>query len=622
MSGVVGIYNINGAPVSPALLHQMTSSLAYRGPDRQQVWVQNSVGFGHTLLATTREAIGECQPLTLDNQVWIVADARLDGRKELLEKLRARVRHPLATAPDSELILYAYHAWGEDCVAQLYGDFALAIWDSKRRSVFCARDQLGVKCFYYAITEGSFLFSNTLDCLRAHPGVSDSLNELAIADYLLFGFRQDPAATSFRDIQRLPPAHTLTVADSVTAPRRYWSPSPDRSIRYSKCDEYVGAFHEILRTAVNDRLRCDRAGIFLSGGMDSSAIAATVLDVCKTRGAATDLTAYTAINSHAGEDTEQYYSGLVANALKIPIDYLEVDCYRPFDRWDNGAVRGAELGCTPFAAISSDRLHRVETDGARVVLTGDGGDHVFYPRRNYFFDLLQTGRLWRMVVDGVRCSRTLQRIPHFGFRAGLRDWSRKKDDPDPMPAWIDADLSAKYNLPERWRHFSGLTPDARLASRPEAYDRLTSASVCTDFELNDPGVTFRNVEVRCPLFDVRLLNYLLAIPPVPWNFDKGMLRLAMRGSLPKQVRLRRKTPMGRDPLAAHLQRPGSEWIDRFQSQAQLADYVDRTRVPLLSQQEAATDLWTNIRPLTLNLWLQSVFAANQRTAIYQCAESL
>ncbi|MEY2539288.1 MAG: hypothetical protein QOG67_3028, partial [Verrucomicrobiota bacterium] len=295
MSGVVGIYNIDGAPVSRPLLEQMTSSLAYRGPDRQHVWVRDSIGFGHTLLATTWESKCECQPLTLDDTVWIVADARLDGRSELLEKLRAHFHQPLAAAPDSELILRAYQAWGEDCVAQLYGDFAFAIWDSRHRRLFCARDQLGVKPLYYAVAGRSFLFSNTLNCLRTHPGVSDSLNDLAIADYLLFGFPQDPAATSFADIQRLPPAHTLAVSDSVSAPRRYWSLAPYSSIRYAKSDDYVGAFHEILRSAVEDRLRCDRAGMFLSGGMDSSAIAATVLDVCSSRGAAMELNAYTAV---------------------------------------------------------------------------------------------------------------------------------------------------------------------------------------------------------------------------------------------------------------------------------------------------------------------------------------
>src|SRR5262249_55055141 len=150
------------------------------------------------MLRTTWEAETERQPLTLDGKLWLIADARIDGRAELIAELEAKLRRKVrfresgnGTGPerlpnDAELILLAYEAWGEDCGAHLIGDFVFAIWDSGERRLFCGRDHFGVKLFYYALVGKTFVFSNTLECLRLHPLVSDNLNEVAIGDYLLF----------------------------------------------------------------------------------------------------------------------------------------------------------------------------------------------------------------------------------------------------------------------------------------------------------------------------------------------------------------------------------------------------------------------------------------------------
>ncbi len=129
MSGIVGVINLDGAPADRQLLQQMTAFVAYRGPDAQEIWIDGKVGFGHTMLRTTAESMRERQPFSLDGQVWITADARVDGRSDLIGKLASKVNAHLKSAADVELILHAYHAWGEDCVNYLLGDFAFAIWD-------------------------------------------------------------------------------------------------------------------------------------------------------------------------------------------------------------------------------------------------------------------------------------------------------------------------------------------------------------------------------------------------------------------------------------------------------------------------------------------------------------
>lgn len=320
----------------------MTDFLAFRGPDAKATWIDGNVGFGHTLLKTTFEAEHEHQPFTLDGKVWVVADARIDAQAELFEELKrygggtgdppvqghGQDAHVTSGVTDVELILRAYHAWGENCVEHLLGDFAFGIWDVVRQRLVCARDHMGVKPFYYAHIGQLVVFSNTLDCIRMHPAVSDKLSDLAIADFLLFGWNQDLASTSFADIQRIPPAHRATWSGADLHISRYWTLPIDEPVFYRRAGDYVDQFKDLLRQAVTDRLRTRRIGIFMSGGLDSPTLAATTNDLLRERYGSADLKAFTSIASHG--PNERYYAGLVADRLGIPIDF-QVDDNKPVE---------------------------------------------------------------------------------------------------------------------------------------------------------------------------------------------------------------------------------------------------------------------------------------------------
>ncbi|HKW34892.1 MAG TPA: asparagine synthase-related protein, partial [Candidatus Acidoferrum sp.] len=279
MSGFVCVMHGDIAPVERALLQSLTDFLSFRGPDAQNTWMDHSIGMGHALLRTTYESKNEKQPLGLEERYWIVADARLDAREELISELQSAERPALSSAPDCELILQAYAAWGEACIDHLRGDFSFAVWNKEHKKLFCARDHFGIKPFYYAQLERIFLCSNTLNCLRLHPRVGGKLNDAVIGDFLLFGLNYDNRTTIFEDIQRLPPAHTLTVTSRSIQIKRYWVPPTDGRIRYSGPKEYVEHFTSIFESAVADRLRTDRAGVLLSGGLDSSSVAAVAEEV-------------------------------------------------------------------------------------------------------------------------------------------------------------------------------------------------------------------------------------------------------------------------------------------------------------------------------------------------------
>ncbi len=138
MSGFVALCNRGGEPIDPMLLGDMTAGMAFRGPDAQGAWCDGPIGLGHTLLRTTFEADHEKQPCSVDGQVWVVADARIDGRRDLIATLRRQHRPVADDTPDVELILHAYAVWGEGCLDHLIGDFAFALWDGRLRRLFCA----------------------------------------------------------------------------------------------------------------------------------------------------------------------------------------------------------------------------------------------------------------------------------------------------------------------------------------------------------------------------------------------------------------------------------------------------------------------------------------------------
>ena len=272
MSGIAGIVNLDGAPVDRDLLSLMTGYMSFRGPDAQALWAEGNVGFGHTLLRTTSHVETENQPLSLDGQVWLTADARLDARAELIKKLKLPQEQSLNNA---ELILHAYQAWGDDCVQHLLGDFAFAIWDNRAQRLFGARDHFGVKPFFLASAGNSFLFSNTLNTLRLDSRISDELNDIAVGDYLLFGLNQDLSTTIFRDIKRLPPGHFLTISDGAIKVVRYWKQAFDE-IHFRDRRSYVNRFAELLSTAIEDRIDANNVSVSMSGGLDSTSIAAIV----------------------------------------------------------------------------------------------------------------------------------------------------------------------------------------------------------------------------------------------------------------------------------------------------------------------------------------------------------
>jgi asparagine synthase (glutamine-hydrolysing) len=432
---------------------------------------------------------------------------------------------------------------------------------------FCARDHFGTKPFYYTFIDNEFAFSSSLNELRQNPKVSDTLNEIAIGDYLLFGVNQDLSTTIFKDIHRLPPAHTLTVANGTLKIRRYWSPEPTSEIRYRNAEDYVEHFSDLLSQAVSDRLTSERVAISMSGGLDSSSLAAVARKQNK------DVHAFTVVYDTLIADEERHYSTLAAHHLGIPITHLNADQYSLFEERSPGALDQPEpFQMSPLTGQFHDLL-RLCGDFAPVAFTGYDGD---------------------AFMNEARPPR---------FRSKLKRLLRKRRDDAVLPGWIDESFARRTNLLDRLRN------PARIDPGSPANPMWTAL-----FESYAPASTKLPLEVRHPFMDIRLIEFLLAIPKDPWRIDKHILRVAMKTQLPAAVVNRRKTPLAGDPALQLARHASVRWLDSFEVSPQLSAFVNLNRRRKLADEETSDGLWANLRVFALNYWLTYSRPAVQRTS--------
>jgi asparagine synthase (glutamine-hydrolysing) len=600
MSGIVGIVNLDGSAVECRVVHKLTDFLAFRGPDGRHTRIKDNVGLGHTLFKTTEECEPDWQPRALNGKTWIVADARIDARDELVAELNSAGQGEIASSDwtDTELILRAYEAWGENCVEHLLGDFAFGIWDDSRQHLFCARDHMGVKPFYYAQIGSCVVFSNTLECVREHPDVSDKLNDLAIADFLLFGVNQNPATTSFAEICRIPPAHCATWSRSGSSIRRYWSMPVEDALFYKRTEDYIDHFQNLLHKCVADRLRTNRVSIFMSGGIDSPTLAATAKELLQRRYNQFDLTALTAISSFAPD--EGRYARTVAAHLNIPIHYRP-PAEAVSENWEQIPFATPEPHCSAWGVLAERRFWQGLGTYSRVFLFGEGPDNALHFDWRPYASYLLRRRLYLHLLTSFARTVFSQGYPPFWFR--IRNGFRPAKTIPVFPPWMESGLESRLRLRERWADFQS-APAYIHPLRPIGYASLQIPLWQAMFEKFDAATTRALFEVRHPFLDLRILRFMLTVPALPWCRSKHLVRQAMRGALPDEVLRRRKIALPFSPLLEHISRFSSM---SFLPTSGIREYIDLERV---TNGTAANLLESNLRARSLNHWLQNSWPRN------------
>jgi asparagine synthase (glutamine-hydrolysing) len=277
MSSIFGMIRSGGQPVDLKGLHQMERALNHWEADASHCWTEEEVGLGHLMLYNTPESLNERLPLIrYESQLTITSDARLDNREELFDQLSIHAADR-KTFTDSALILRVYEKFGHECVKHLIGDFAFAIWDKKNKQLFCARDHMGVKPFFYYLDPECFLLASEKKGILAIPGLNTVINQQFLFNQIFSPVQQAENTTVYQQIHRLAPAHCLVldVDQWKVSCRRYWALDPFTEIKLPSKKDYLEGLKWYFDEAIKCRVRSAyQVGSELSGGLDSSPIVA------------------------------------------------------------------------------------------------------------------------------------------------------------------------------------------------------------------------------------------------------------------------------------------------------------------------------------------------------------
>ena len=401
MCGINGIAfsSRSGSQIDATVLKRMRDVITHRGPDDEGIFVDGRVGLGHRRLSIVDVASGH-QPMTnADSSLHITYNGEIYNHADYREPLIAR-GHVYKTHCDTETILHLYAEYGDDCVDHLRGMFAFAIWDRNKRELFIARDRLGVKPLYYVHTaDGSLYFASEIKSLLEARAVKPELNFRAFSDYLA-NHSTSGEETLFVGVKRLLPGHTLRWRDGDVKIRKYWDVSFEKQAQSGRSDQdYIAEWSELFKKSVELRLMADvPLGMFLSGGIDSSAIAA-VMSTLVDEPIKTFSVAFA-----EREANELEYARLVARTFQTDHHEIVVSPEQFWARLPHLIWHEDE----PLAHPSSVALYFVSQLASRhvkVVLTGEGSDELMagYARyRKTILNLALGEHYHRLVPSGVR----------------------------------------------------------------------------------------------------------------------------------------------------------------------------------------------------------------------------
>lgn len=592
MCGITGIWYFDPAhPVDPALIDAMNARLYHRGPDQAGSFCSGSVALAARRLAIV-DGAGSAQPLTNeDGSLVLVANGEIYNYRQLRSQ-----RHTYRTSGDLETILHRYEEEGSRCVRALRGMFAFALWDSRRCRLTLAVDRFGKKPLYYCYDRRRVVFASELKALRLVPDVPREVNFAALDEYLATGYIAAPR-TIYRDVYKLPPGHCLTIEqDGRLADECYWTPefAPPAAWDRRPVSELAAELRALLEDAVRLRLAADQApGAFLSGGMDSGAVVALMTQFggapVKTFSLGFADTAY----------DESAYARLVAAQFRTEhhtavVDEAALDLLPELIRQFDEPFADASMIPTYLVA----RLARGEV---RTVLSGDGGDEVFggyhqhlYAYRQQFFE----ARLPRPCRPAIR--RAAGRLPRW-----LKGMPYLAALDQPPEHWLANGFFSARQRQQLYAHNlrQTLAPGLFEQQRQALFKRVAHLDQLAQVQYHDltrylPGdilvkvdraSMFTSLEVRCPLLDHTIFEFMARVPPkyrVSLWGGKRLLKRALGSLLPRAIQRRRKQGFS-IPQSEWLRQPLRPLLDDLGASGLLSDLFERRYIRQLAAEHLA-----------------------------------
>ena len=608
MSAIATLLRLDGRPVTRGELEGMLQRLAHRCPAPPVVLTDGFVGLGPH--AATQA------------DVHITADVRLDNRAELCALL-----HEPAHASDSHLVLRAYLRWGEACVEHLLGDFAFAIWDANRRSLFCARDHIGVKPFYYHYRPGRlFACASEIKALLALGDVPRTLNVTRVADYLT-PVLEDPAITFYDAIVRLPAAHRLVITRERARLERYWQLDPEREVRPASDAACADEFRAIFTAAVRDRLHSDRpVASLLSGGLDSSSIACVARDLLRAGGAG-PLPTFSALFENVPSMDERRFIDAVLTSGGFDPAFVHADRLSPLTGIDAMLRAEDEPFYAPNLYMHWALYALAASRSIGAILDGFDGDTTVSHGMLRLTELTRAGR-WgsavreaRSVAPGLGVTTwhllrnyCVSPLVPTAARAALRRLRASIPFRSPNRVQLVAPaLAERVRFPERLAALLAARSQRLFTVRADQFRQLASGLLPFVLEVAERAAAAFGIEARFPFFDLRLVEFCLSLPSdqkLRDGWTRSIERRAMDGVLPPAVQWRRdKTNLFPHFIDALL-RQERALLDRIvlAPSVELARYVDSgalrsayARYRARPSEDDALAVW---RAVTLALWLE------------------
>ncbi|MDB2262062.1 asparagine synthase (glutamine-hydrolyzing) [Halorubrum ezzemoulense] len=584
MSGIAAVFDRTGAGPDPDRLHQMVTAMEHRGPDGGGEWSNDIVGIGHQQLVTTPQGTVDDQPYTHDG-LAVASDARLDNRPELLRRLG--LTDVSRTVPDSQLLLEAYREWGDACVNELIGAFAFVVWDSAKKTLFCTRDHLGVKPLYYHITDDVFAVASEPKSLLTLPGVTPSLDESRVGDFLL-GRLEDKTNSFYESVRRLAPAHATAVSAETDRMWQYWDLDPTRTITLESDEAYATRFRELFEQAVACRLRTDSStATSLSGGLDSSSITAVARDILP---ADTTLATYSGVSDESSASDEREYIQTLVERDGIDSHYVFLDDLSAVDHIDEAIQYHDEPIKNTMHFLKWTLAKRASQDGIGVILEGSHGDSAVDYGLGLLPQLVRTGR-WRHlyreldamgdVLDrrprGIFVGQVLPNLVPRRAKDLVRRLRGKPTGTQRLNPTLDRSFVNRTGLRERYRRLNDEGSVLKRSARRWQYRSLMSGGMTEFFEANDVTHAAFGMEPRYPFTDIRLIEFSLAIPPTQQlrnGWTRLIIRRALEDVLPDKIRCRPWKTMMNQAFAHALSAADSEVQALVEDPGILRPYID------------------------------------------------
>jgi len=627
MCGICGVFfSDRQRKVDADVLARMNQQIAHRGPDDDGFFVDGNVGLAARRLSIIDIRTGH-QPISNeDGSIWIVFNGEIYNHAQLRTSLETR-GHRYKTKSDTETIVHLYEEYGRNCVHHLRGMFAFVLWDGRKRRLFAARDRLGIKPFYYWFAGGTFLFGSEIKAILAYPGVKAEFNRGTLSEYLAFGYLSRPE-TMFAGIQKLLPAHTLELEDHGELKiEPYWNLTVAPEAENKSREYYVKTYREMLEQCVSSHLMSDvPLGVFLSGGLDSSAVAALTARIRR------EPIQTFSVGYEEDAHSELPYARTVAEHIGSLHHQIRLSREEFFEALPRLIWHEDE----PIVWPSSVALYfvaRLAREHVTVVLTGEGADETLAGYTRYAWTLLNSrlDRVYRWLTPaalrrGVR--NGIQGGPLSGvMRRKLEHTFLGRDGASWPSFYFDNFYSAFSSddqselLSPEVRDIAGDPYQSSMQYWQESTGDLLHRLLCTDIKTylvellmkQDQMSMAASVESRVPFLDHELVEFTARIPAqlsVKGMAGKRILKSAVEDLLPRSIVHRTKmgfpTPWAEwlaGPQLSEIERmllePRSQARELFQPEAVKKIFVEhRTR-----RRDHADRIW---RLLNLEIW-QRVF---------------